>query len=66
MGGGGGGHKHKIMDRPFKTKYGTVSQVLLQLVVAPFSFLLVSREENAFSALFKNYVVNQRQRHQVI
>ena len=29
-----GGHKHKIMDRPFKPKYGTVSQVLLQLVVA--------------------------------
>ena len=27
------GHKHKIMDRPFKPKYGTVSQVLLQLVV---------------------------------
>ena len=32
--GGGGGHKLKIMDRPFKPKYGTVSQVLLQLVVA--------------------------------
>jgi len=32
--GGGGGHKHKIMYRPFKPKYGTVSQVLLQLVVA--------------------------------
>ena len=29
-----GGHKHKIMDRPFKPKHGTVSQVLLQLVVA--------------------------------
>ena len=29
-----GGHKHKIMDRSFKPKYGTVSQVLLQLVVA--------------------------------
>ena len=28
------GHKHKIMDRPFNPKYGTVSQVLLQLVVA--------------------------------
>ena len=27
-------HKHKIMDRPFKPKYGTVSQVLLQVVVA--------------------------------
>ena len=27
-------HKHKIMDRPFMPKYGTVSQVLLQLVVA--------------------------------
>ena len=29
-----GDHKHKIMDRPFMPKYGTVSQVLLQLVVA--------------------------------
>ena len=28
------GKEHKIMDRPFKPKYGTVSQVLLQLVVA--------------------------------
>ena len=35
-GGGGGGGSHKIMDRPFKPKYGTVSQVLLQLVVAVF------------------------------
>ena len=31
-----GDHKHKIMDRPFMPKYGTVSQVLLQLVVAYF------------------------------
>ena len=30
---GGGGLEHTIMDRPFKPKYGTVSQVLLQLVV---------------------------------
>ena len=29
-----GDHKHKIMDRPFMPKYGTVSQVLLQLCVA--------------------------------
>ena len=29
-----GDHKHKIMDRPFMPKYSTVSQVLLQLVVA--------------------------------
>ena len=29
-----GDHKHKIMDRPFMPKYGTVSQLLLQLVVA--------------------------------
>ena len=29
-----GGHKHKIMDRPFKPKYCTVSQVLLQVVIA--------------------------------
>ena len=28
-----GDHKHMIMDRPFMPKYGTVSQVLLQLVV---------------------------------
>ena len=31
-----GDHKHKIMDGPFMPKYGTVSQVLLQLVVAYF------------------------------
>ena len=31
-----GDHKHKIMDRPFKAKYSTVSQVLLLLVVALF------------------------------
>ena len=29
-----GDHKHKVMDRLFMSKYGTVSQVLLQLVVA--------------------------------
>ena len=29
-----GDHKHKIMDRQFKPKYGTVSQVLLQLAVS--------------------------------
>ena len=29
-----GGHKHKTTDRPFKAKYGTVSQVLLHPVVA--------------------------------
>ena len=29
-----GDHKHKIMDGLFVPKYGTVSQVLLQLVVA--------------------------------
>ena len=29
-----GDHKHKIMDRPFMPKYGTVSQELLQLDVA--------------------------------
>ena len=29
-----GDHKHKTMDTPFMPKYGTVSQVLLQLVVA--------------------------------
>ena len=28
-----GDHKHKIMDRPLIPKYGTVSQVLLQLVL---------------------------------
>ena len=35
-----GDHKHKIMDRPSMPKYGTVSQVLLQLVVAWYLFLL--------------------------
>ena len=34
-----GDHKHKIMERPFMPKYGTVSQVLLQLVVATPPFL---------------------------
>ena len=34
-----GDHKYKIMDRPFKLKYGTVSQVLLQLVVASEGFV---------------------------
>ena len=29
-----GDHKHKTIDRPFMPKYGTVSQVLLELVVA--------------------------------
>ena len=29
-----GDHKHEIVDRPFMPKYGTVSQVLLQLVVS--------------------------------
>ena len=29
-----GNHQHEIMDGPFKSKYGTVSQVLLQLVVS--------------------------------
>ena len=37
-----GGHKHKIMDRLFKPKYGTVSQVLLQLVV-PVKFYFKKR-----------------------
>ena len=32
--GGGGNHKHKIMDRSFKQKWGTVSQVFLQLIAA--------------------------------
>ena len=32
--GGGGDHKHKIMDRSFKQKWGTVSQVFLQLIAA--------------------------------
>ena len=32
--GWSGDHKHKIMDGLFMPKYGTVSQVLLQLVVA--------------------------------
>ena len=32
--GGGRDHKHKIMDRPFKQKWGTVSQVFLQLIAA--------------------------------
>ena len=30
---------HKIMDRTFVPKYGTVCQVVLQLVVACFSLL---------------------------
>ena len=38
-----GDHKHKSMDRPFMPKYGIVSQVLLQLVVA---FLGVQQRAN--------------------
>ena len=38
-----GDHKHKIMDRPLIPKYGTVSQVLLQLVVV--SVIWPSTEE---------------------
>ena len=34
-----GDHKHKILDKPFMPKYGTVFQVLLQLVVALLSLL---------------------------
>ena len=37
-----GDHKHKIMDRQFKPKYGTVSQVLLQLAVS-FTFYFKKR-----------------------
>ena len=37
-----------------------------KLRLVPSSFVLVSREENVFSELFKNDAVNQRQRHQVI
>ena len=36
-----------------------------KLPVVPFGFLLVSGEENVFSELFKNHVVNQRQRPQI-
>ena len=46
-----GDHKHKIMDRPFKPKYGTVSLVLLQLVVAWvawFSYLSVQCNQGHF------------------
>ena len=32
-----GDHKHKIMDRTFMPKYGTVSQVLLSLVAVCFA-----------------------------
>ena len=44
-----GDHKHKIMDRLIKPKYGPVSQVLLQLVVASprFSSDLVNLCTNA-------------------
>ena len=35
-----GDHKHKIMDRLFKPKYSTVSQVLLQLFVACFPVMV--------------------------
>ena len=33
-----GDHKHNIIDRPFMPKYGTVPQVLLQLVVVQLNF----------------------------
>ena len=35
--GGGEITRNKIMDRPFMLKYGTVSQVLLQLVALIFA-----------------------------
>ena len=45
-------HKHKITDWPFKPKYGTVSPVLLQLVVAWVTFLF-----NAIKAISKGFAV---------
>ena len=40
-----GGHKYKTMDRLFKPKYGTVSQVLLQLVAAPSKNYHISHQQ---------------------
>ena len=45
-------HKHKITDWPFKPKYGAVSPVLLQLVVAWVTFLF-----NAIKAISKGFAV---------
>ena len=44
-------HKHKNMDRPFTPKYGTLCQVLLQLVVAwvaRFSYLFAQCNQGHF------------------
>ena len=44
-------HKHKIMDRPFTPKYGTMCQVLLQVVVAwvaRFSYLFAQCNQGHF------------------
>ena len=49
-----GGHKHKIMDRPFMPKYGTVSQVLLQLVVAHLQVFYVAGKHSPLEAFEGN------------
>ena len=66
-----GDHKHKIMDRPLIPKYGTVSQVLLQLVLV--SVIWPSTKEfiaettclkrsHAFSTLIKQGLMGRLQK----
>ena len=52
-----GDHKHKIMDRPFMPKYGTVSQVLLQLVVAFTSPDVISTSPRCFLTSRIDFIV---------
>ena len=53
--GGGGGDKHKIMDRPFMPKYDRVSQVLLQLVVA--HELSLNKSKKLLGKYYKNFSI---------
>ena len=53
--GGGGDHKQKIMDRSFMPKYDTVSQVLLQLVVA--HELSPNKSKKLLGKYYKNFSI---------
>ena len=52
----GGNQKHKIMDRPFMPKYGTVSHILLQLVVAFVITLEISFLTKLMFMILKNSI----------
>ena len=52
-----GDHKHKIMDRPFMPKYGTMSQVLFQLVVVIMLGITVCRFSNSCERISRKVCV---------